>query len=220
MSEAARNRVVHLYATADTPSWLAWAKRDSDSARTAEPFQFLPAYPTIASGRIRPECIAYLDNHPDHLHQFDRHADAFPTPRSWEFVSRILNPNLPPEVERALITGAIGMAVGGQFYAHLCLYRTLAGKFNIPRIIANPQTEPLPTDVSSRYAVASALSLRMDPTNATNIVTYLTRMPGEHQAFAILSAVRRTAVNGDDELSPLNQVGAINRWRVANQDMF
>ena len=48
--------------------------------------------------RIRPEVIAFLRFRPELLSAFDRDANAFPSPRSWEFVSRILD-SLDAQVE-------------------------------------------------------------------------------------------------------------------------
>lgn len=228
MSEAGRNRVVHVYQRADTDAWLLWATgrlpADRASAKgpqagacaaTCEPFAF-DNYVDTVTGRVRPEVIAFFDNHPDALHVFDRHADAFPTPRSWEFVSRILNPALPPTVERALICGAVGVPYGTQFWSHLQTIRTLAGRYSVKDILANPTTAAVPTEVSALVMVTNGLSLRIDATNATAALTWLARVPNEYAAFAILGAIRRTG----NEASPLHAVAAVNAWKLAHQDMF
>ncbi len=64
-----RNRFVHLDFEVDSQEWSEWA---------------------IGTG-IRPEVIAFIRFRPQLLSAFDRDANAFPSPRSWEFVSRILD---------------------------------------------------------------------------------------------------------------------------------
>jgi MoxR-like ATPase len=62
-----RNRFVHLDFELDGEEWSRWA---------------------IKTG-IRAEVIAFLRFRPELLSVFDRDAHAFPSPRSWEFVSRM-----------------------------------------------------------------------------------------------------------------------------------
>lgn len=218
ISEAGRNRVVHLYQRADYASWNEWATatlaQDIKPA-PADAFQFHCNTDDV-TGRIRHELIAYMQDNPDALHQFDRHADAFPTPRSWSFVSRIIDPALPPNVERALICGAVGVPQGGQFHAYLGMVRALAGRFSFRAALAQPDTEPIPTEVSARYAIANAFAQRLDATNVTAAMRYVSRMPNEYQAFVVLGALRRTG--GPD--SPLHACGPITQWKLAHQEMF
>jgi MoxR-like ATPase len=218
MSEAARNRVIHLYGRTDYASWNEWATAtlaaDRKPAEQAA-FQFHCNTDDV-TGRVRHELIAYMQDNPDALHQFDRHADAFPTPRSWEFVSRIIDATLPPNVERALICGAVGVPHGTQFYAYLGMVRQLAGKFSFARALANPTGEPIPSEVSARYAIANAFAQRLEPANVQAAMQYVNRLPGEYQAFVVLGAIRRT---GGKE-SPLHACGPITQWKLAHQDMF
>src|SRR5713101_7956505 len=84
-----RNRFVHLDFEVDLQEWSEWA----------------------IQAVIRPEVIAFLRFRPELLSAFERDAPAFPSPRSWEFVSRILEcldsrPN--PSIEHEVIAGAVG----------------------------------------------------------------------------------------------------------------
>lgn len=68
---------------------------------------------------IHYEIIAYLTAFKEDIFRFDPDSESrsFPTPRSWEMVSKILKngKSLTPAVERAMIVGAIGMGVGFKF---------------------------------------------------------------------------------------------------------
>ena len=65
MPSPLRNRFVHLTFEVDTEDWSNWA----------------------ISNKIRPEVIAFIRFRPELLNQFDKDAFAFPTPRTWEFLS-------------------------------------------------------------------------------------------------------------------------------------
>ena len=77
-------RFVHLDFEVDMQEWSAWAIQT----------------------KIRPEVIAFLRFRPALLSAFDRDNNAFPSPRSWEFVSRILISNPKAKIEHELIAGA------------------------------------------------------------------------------------------------------------------
>jgi hypothetical protein len=70
---------------------------------------------------VHPEVVGYLSTFKNHLFNFEPGSASrgFTTPRSWEFVSKILiaNPTAPDEIINALICGAIGHGVGVQFDA-------------------------------------------------------------------------------------------------------
>jgi MoxR-like ATPase len=95
-----RNRFVHLEFEVDVQEWSEWA---------------------IQAG-VRPEVIAFLRFRPELLSAFDRDANAFPSPRSWEFVSRILDSlgsQLNPAIEHEVIAGAVGTGAATEFSAFL-----------------------------------------------------------------------------------------------------
>lgn len=253
LSEAGRSRVVHVYqAFDDADDWVQWAEgRSTPHTHTPStqptpapahtplplPVTFCDHYADNAIGNIRPEVIAYLREHPNHIHalaltatndgidgaRMMRQDDAFPNKRAWEFVSRILSATAThtptcPQVERALICGAIGPHIGAQFCAHLAAYRALVGRIRIADILVSPTTAALPTrpdgspDISACYAVASGLSLRADSTpNAfPAILTYAERLPREYGTLAALASVRR--------FPHLKDTPAYTAWQAAHLD--
>src|SRR5882672_4378061 len=135
-----RNRFVHLEFEVDTQEWCEWA---------------------IQTG-IRPEVIAFLRFRPALLSAFDRDNNAFPSPRSWEFVSRILTSNPKAKIEHELIAGAVGTGAATEFSAFLSTFRNLP---NIDAILVNPHQEPVPDNAAAQFAVATALAYRASDTN-------------------------------------------------------
>jgi len=162
-----KNRFTHLTFEVDLQEWCEWAIRSS----------------------IRPEVIAFLRFKPELLSQFDRDAEAFPSPRTWSFVSKILNRKPDRAIEHDLIAGTVGSGAATEFTAFLATFRNLP---NIDAILMNPDKEPVPTDACAQYAVAGAIAYAATATNFDRAYTYLKRMPTEFTVFSVRDAMLRT----------------------------
>ncbi|MFO7840289.1 MAG: hypothetical protein R6X08_12420 [Desulfosalsimonadaceae bacterium] len=90
MPSVLANRFAHLNFDADTGEWLDWAQENA----------------------VAPEVIAFLRFRPNLLYTFDPQRDdkAFPTPRSREFVSRIMNSRQGHLPDMELLAGVVGLA--------------------------------------------------------------------------------------------------------------
>jgi MoxR-like ATPase len=165
-----RNRFVHLEFEVDVQEWSEWA---------------------IQAG-IRPEVIAFLRFRPELLIAFDRDAPhAFPSPRSWEFVSSILDSldsQCNSSIEHELIAGAVGTGAATELSAFLRTYRELP---SIDAILLNPLQEPVPENAAAQYAVASALARCATDTNFDRICLYLNRLPTEFRVLCVRDATLR-----------------------------
>lgn len=161
-----RNRFVHLEFEVDAQEWSEWAIQAS----------------------IRPEVIAYVRFRPELLSVFERDVNAFPSPRSWEFVSRILQSGPEPSIEHELFAGAVGSGAATEFSAFLRMYRELP---NIDAILLNPLGERVPEEAAAQYAVASALARYASDTNFDRICQYLNRMPTEFRVLCVRDATIR-----------------------------
>jgi hypothetical protein len=182
-----RNRFVHLEFEVDLQEWSEWA---------------------IGAG-IRPEVIAFLRFRQELLSAFDRDANAFPSPRSWDFVSRILDSSPDGSVEHELFAGAVGAGAATEFSAFLKTFRELP---NIDAILLNPMKEPVPDNAAAQYAVASALAHCATDTNFDRICTYLSRMPTEFSVLCVRDAsVRQPAVQ---------HTPAFTKWATANHHVL
>jgi hypothetical protein len=178
-----RNRFVHLDFEVDMQEWCEWA----------------------IQADVRPEVIAFLRFRPELLSVFDRDANAFPSPRSWEFVSRILKANPAATIEHELLAGAVGMGAATEFSAFLKTFRELP---NIDAILLNPKQEPVPTEPAAQYAVASALAHHASDTNFDQIYDYLRRMPTEFNVLCVSDASKRTP--------EIRHTPSYTRWAVEN----
>lgn len=161
-----KSRFTHLDFEVDLNDWCLWAIRNS----------------------IRPEVIAFLRFKPNLLSAFDRDKNAFPAPRTWAFVSRILNQQPQAALENALIAGTVGDGAATEFVAFLKTFRELP---NIDAILMSPDTEAVPTEASAQHAVAGALAYAATSINFDRVYTYLQRMPPEFTVFAVRDAMLR-----------------------------
>jgi hypothetical protein len=140
---------------------------------------------------------------------FERDANAFPSPRSWQFVSRILDCGAEAPVEFEMVAGAVGNAAATEFCAFLKMFRELP---NIDAILLNPSKEPVPDSPAAQYAVASALAHRASDTNFDRICLYLERMPTEFRVLCVRDASVR------DET--IKHTAAFTRWAIQNHHML
>jgi hypothetical protein len=166
MPTALRNRFVHLDFETDLQEWSEWAIQTN----------------------VRPEIIAFLRFRPELLSQFDRDQNAFPSPRSWEFVSRILAKAPDASLEHELFAGSVGNGAATEFSAFLKTFRELP---NIDAILLNPHREPVPDSPAAQYAVASALAHCASDTNFGQICAYLDRLPTEFSVLCVRDASLR-----------------------------
>lgn len=151
---------------------------------------------------------AYLRFRPDMLSQFDRDADACPSPRSWERVSTWMSTDLPSSLKQVAIKGQVGEAAAVDFAAYLKLVTAVP---DIDVLIDNPTDEKYaPTQFSGKdtgilYAIAAAIVPRVTKKNAQNVVTYLRRLPRQEiAAFVMADVIRRD--------KSITQDGAVRQW--------
>jgi ATPase family associated with various cellular activities (AAA) len=182
-----RNRFVHLDFEVDAQEWSAWA---------------------ISAG-IRPEVIAFIRFRPQLLSAFDRDANAFASPRSWEFVSRILDGSPDSAVEHEMFAGAVGSGAATEFSGFLKMFRELP---NIDAILLNPRGEPVPESPAAQYAVASALAHRASDTNFDRICHYLDRMPTEFRVLSVRDATLRD--------QKIKYTAGYTKWAVENHHVL
>ena len=180
------SRFVHLEIKVDVGDWCAWA----------------------AANGIAPEVLFYIQMRPDMLHQFDAQSReaAFACPRTWEFVSNVVNQrgNLDPVAERALFRGAVGEAAAIEFSAFLKVWRELP---HPKAVIDDPENASVPDNASALIALCGSLYRMADDVNLGSIVTYATRLRREVGEFLVGSCIRREP--------GLQHTDAFIRWAAA-----
>lgn len=219
---ALANRFSHIDIEADPESWRAWG----------------------AKAGIHPAVLAFAGSfRPALLHKFDPadpDARAFPSPRSWHFVSRHLQAN--PELEAdpvavhadsathtgaaeavrqgkaALakadrlsdIAGIVGIAAACEFEGFFRSWQELSKI--LPAIAVDPDTAPVPSEPSTRYALVTALAARATRESVGKALRYATRLDRE---FEVLLGV--TINNRGD--GALTTAPGFSDWALRNSDV-
>ena len=180
------SRFVHLEIKVDVPDWCAWA----------------------AGHGIAPEVLFYIQMRPEMLHQFDPQSReaAFACPRTWEFVSNVVNQrgSLDPAAERALFRGAVGEAAAVEFSAFLKVWRELP---HPKAVIDDPENALVPENASALIALCGSLYRLADDVNLGSIVSYALRLRREVGEFLVGSCIRRD--------QDLQHTDAFIRWAAA-----
>ena len=160
---------------------------------------------------IRPEVIAFLRWRPDLLNAFDpsRNDNAYPCPRTWAMLSKLLDQAPAPDYEFEAISGIVGEGAATEFLGFLRIYRDLP---DIDNIIANPTTSDVPKDVNVLYALCGALSRKVTAQNAQAALAYAGRLQGEFSVLLVKDIVR---------LQPdLLKSKAFITWGLEHQDIL
>ena len=120
---------------------------------------------------------------------------AFPTARSWSFVSDLLPYLLAnDDLQYPIVAGCVGEGPAMEFRSFL----NLVTKMPDPDLIfKHPNEAAIPTnEVSIMYALMTALAARVTPKTADAMFTYLNRpaMPQDFAVICVKDATKRNAV--------------------------
>ncbi|MCP4900157.1 MAG: ATP-binding protein [bacterium] len=142
-----------------------------------------------STGRINEFVVAYLKLNPEHLHistmqettlddqtkTMISYEGPHPTPRTWEFVSKVLDSEPTEHVRLTAVAGLVGPAVATQFEQ---TYRLKDDMPNLTELCKTGKGK-VPKDVGTRFVLVSALLKRVDANNLGNILTYFGNMDPE-----------------------------------------
>jgi len=165
------NRFVHINFEVDLDDWVAWA----------------------LAHNIKSEIIAFVRFRPELLFKFDpsrNNEKAFPTPRSWQFTSEILEANEVEDIEYELVTGIVGEGAATELTAFLRIYRDLPEP---DVILMAPDKAVVPADPATLYAVCGALPARAGEQTFTRLVKYANRLPTEFSVLLIRDCIKKDA---------------------------
>ena len=161
MPKALANRLLHIEIEGSFESWRKWAVRSG----------------------INNKVLGYLSFRNDRLFGFNATNDdlAFPTPRSWEMVSSILN-NVMDDVVKMypMIAGLIGSGSAIEFRTWCSVYH------NLPTMddVFSGKTTDVPKGADAMYALVSSMTAyasehRNDTIAIGNSLSYAKRLPAD-----------------------------------------
>jgi hypothetical protein len=128
------NRFIHQEMKVDFSSWQEWA----------------------VNNRIHKDVVGYLSFAKQDLYDFDAKSAsrAFATPRSWTFVSQLLDDNSDDDTTMNLIAGTVGEGLAVKFMAH----KKVAGKMPNPADILSGKVKDLQVkEVSAMYSLVISM---------------------------------------------------------------
>lgn len=155
LSSALASRFTHVDFEHNIQDWTAWA--------------FVHA--------INPQVVAFLNFKPDQLFQFDPQRDerAFPTPRTWEYVSDLLALGLNAETQDDLVEGTVGKGASSEFNAFIRLWHKLPD----PNEILVKGNFIVPPSLDLKYALTMAVIYKSEEETLTNAFKYASALPPE-----------------------------------------
>lgn len=128
------NRLVHITMHAEHADWVKWA----------------------IGAKVHPDVVGFLSHHKQHLFTFDPKSQdkAFATPRSWTFVSQLLDDQLPESMNTSLVAGTVGEGLAIEFSAH----RKVAAKMPKPEDVLTGKEKTFSIkDLSAMYSLTIAM---------------------------------------------------------------
>ena len=167
------NRFVHFEMEVDVDDWRFWAYESE----------------------IDEKIIAYISYKNEHLFTFDAKNDSksFATPRSWEYVDKILKSNISEELLLETISGTISKEVAVGFLSFIKVMKRLP---NIDEILKSGEGE-YSGDVDVLYALSVGLvsGVLKDKTdeNIDNLLNYTLDLKSEF-AVMIVQDLQRNGV--------------------------
>lgn len=202
MSTALKNRFAHLNYEVNNDDWCDWALRSGIETSV------------LGFIRFRPMLLNEFEPRNDSKEERDRvqrlkDAQAFATPRSWEFLSRVVAQAPSPDVEYELYSGIVGEGCAAEFMGYLKYYRSLP---NLDALLMSPDKADVPTEPATLYALATGLASKATPDNMERVVKYALRMPAEFQVLLMKDAIVRD--------SALTNTRDFNTWALANADVM
>lgn len=132
------NRFIHVEMRVDFDSWQNWAVRN----------------------HVHRDVVGFINFSKQDLNDFDPKSSsrAFATPRSWTFVSDILNMKLDSDTQYNLIAGAVGEGLATKFTAH----RKIASKMPNPMdILTGKITELEIREPSAAYSLGVGMNYEL-----------------------------------------------------------
>jgi hypothetical protein len=128
------NRFIHQEMRVDFASWQEWAVKNN----------------------IHKDVVGYLSFAKQDLYDFDAKSSsrAFATPRSWSFVSQLLDDEIDDETLTNLIAGTVGEGLAVKFMSH----RKVAGRMPNPKDILDGKVKDLQVkEVSAMYSLVISM---------------------------------------------------------------
>ncbi len=188
MPAALANRLVHLNVDVDLDDWVAFAINAGIDAST----------------------IAFLRFRSNLLHSFDASANpvAFPSPRAWFTVDKIVKAKLPQADEYALVQGTVGDGAAAE---HAAFLRVMQNLPTPDEIKISPDSTVVPSEPATLYALTTSLALATDIKTFPRFLQYVERMEPEWQVVYVRDALKKN--------NKVKFEKSFTAWSIAHSDV-
>lgn len=139
------NRFVHLEIAVNFDDWFGWAVQN----------------------KVHKDVVGFLNFSKKDLYDFDPRSPSrsFATPRSWSFVSELLEDNLDENTTTDLVAGAVGEGLAVKFMAHR---KVAASMPNPTEILAGKVKEMKAKEISAMYSLTVSLCYELKEASDAN----------------------------------------------------
>ena len=147
------NRFIHLEMSVDFDDWFAWSVKNN----------------------IHQDVVGYLSVFKQDLYDFDpkNSSRSFATPRSWTFVSQLLDDDIDHETLSNLVAGAVGEGVSIKFMAH----RRRASDLPNPTDVLLGKVDSIETsEISAMYSLTIAMCYELQDAVKKKDTNFNTKM--------------------------------------------
>lgn len=168
------NRFVHFEMEVDVEDWRLWAYRKALNERV----------------------ISYISYRSEHLFTFDSKSDvkSFATPRSWEYVNKILKSSISDELLLDTLSGAVGREVGVSFLSFAKVMNKLPDIKNILKTGRGEYSDEVDVLYALSTGLVSAYLKDKSDENLDNLLTYTLDLKSEF-AVMIVQDLQRNGVD-------------------------
>ncbi len=164
MAAPLRNRFIHIDFEVDLDDWRDWA----------------------INNNLRSEIVEFISFRPDLLFKFDsqRHDNAFPTPRTWEFMSQMIQGtgDMSATTRNKLFAGTVGDGAALEFTSYLQIRTKLP---NIDEILAG-KDHVVDNDINVSYALVTGLVIRARNDQFERLLNYSEKIKSKEVAILML----------------------------------
>ena len=157
------------------------------------------------------ENIAFLRFRSKLLHSFDAKVNpaAFPTPRSWMTVDKIMKYGFTRDDEYALIQGTIGEGAAAEHTAFMHVIKDLP---TVDEIKLNPNSTTVPSEPATLFALTTSLAMATTKTGFANFMQYVERMETEWQVIYVRDCLKR--------VNEVRHTSEFTKWSIAHCDVI
>jgi hypothetical protein len=187
LGTALESRVLHIVIDVEFKSWMSWALDNNIE-------QPILDYLNFTQGE---KLYTFKPDHTD---------KTFASPRTWAFADKLIKTHGLQDADiYPLLAGVISPGVASEFMQFIRVYSTLP---KIDEIIQGPDYMPIPTDLSTLFALCGNISRAMNVSNVAPLMKYVKRMPPEFLVVTMIGAIKREPA--------LKQNSEVRGWAMNN----